>query len=85
MLILGSSVVIAHSAIGEGHLGDGMMMCMAIMSVASAVLLLRAAGRTRLLAPLLTLVPAVPHVSLPVPELLPRARAGPAVLQVFLR
>jgi hypothetical protein len=87
MLFLGGAVVVAHSAAGEGHMGDGMAMCLAVITAGAAAIV----GLTRAAAELLR---APSAVLLPVPVMpcvprrgrpLPRSRAGPAVLQVFLR
>lgn len=86
MLCLAGTVVVAHGALGEGHMGDGTLMCLAVMSATGASLLaLTRANAALLRAPVLRLQPVlVPASIAPLPPT-PRSRAGPAVLQVFLR
>lgn len=86
MLSLAGAVVVAHGALGQGHMGDGTTMCMAVLAVGGAMLLGLTRARVALLrAPLMRpLPPRAPSVvALPIPA--PLSRAGPAVLQVFLR
>jgi hypothetical protein len=86
MLLLGGAVVFAHSAVGEGHMGDGTMMCLAVMTVGAAALIgLTRAAAQQLRARLVALAPVAPVLGLAPSQVLPRTRAGPAFLQVFLR
>ena len=86
MLSVGGAVVVAHSALGE-RIGDDPAMCLAVIAAGGAALLALTAVRAALLrAPLSRLVGVAPRlVALPAPSPAPRSRAGPAVLQVFLR
>ncbi len=87
MLLLGGAVVVAHSAIGDHHIGGDAAMCLATLTVGAVAV----AGLTRthaqmLRAPLLALMPIMTTSGLaPTRSLTVRTRAGPAVLQVFLR
>jgi hypothetical protein len=85
VLSLASVVVVAHSAMGSDHMDSGTVMCVAVLQIAAFAAAAVAAGvpaavlpvrwpASRLLAPALTLLAFPPQ---------PRARAGPAVLQVF--
>ncbi len=81
---LAGAVVVAHSAVGHGHMGEAMLMCLAVVETAvvavGAALVLSARMRRPLwlvpapLEPELWLVPSPAGV---------RARAGPPLLQVF--
>ena len=85
VLALCAVVVAAHGTIGEHHMGDGALACMAVLQVAA----LTAAGLSAVLggrlAPLLRLRPAPLAAPLALLTFPPEARArpGPAVLQVF--
>ena len=84
MLGLAGAVVVAHSAVGHGDMGEAMLMCLAVVETAvvavGAALVLSARMRRPLgvvpgpLEPELWLVPAPSGV---------RTRAGPPLLQVF--
>ena len=86
VLFLSCAVVLAHSSAGGEHMGVGTAMCMAVMSLGAVSLL----GLTRALAQRLR-APFTPYVLVAPPRgvvavpVVPRSRAGPAVLQVFLR
>jgi hypothetical protein len=84
MLGLAGAVVVAHSAVGHGDMGEAMLMCLAVAETAvvavSAALVLSARMRRPFwlvpapLEPALWLIPAPAGV---------RTRAGPPLLQVF--
>jgi len=82
VLLLASAVAIAHSATSGDHMGSGAVMCVAVLQVAAVA----AAAR----APRALLPVRWSSIPLPGPRLAllvcppePRARAGPAALQVF--
>jgi hypothetical protein len=85
MLGLAGAVVVAHSATGGDHMGDAMVMCLAVaetavLAVGTALVVgLAVARRPRWLMPAPVL-----HASayVPAPRTVP-ARAGPPRLQVF--
>jgi hypothetical protein len=85
MLGLAGAVVVAHSAMGGDHMGDAMVMCLAVaetavLAVGTALVVgLAVARRPRwlILAPAPS---AFGHT--PAPRSVP-ARAGPPLLQVF--
>jgi len=86
MLLLGGTVVVAHGAHGEGHMGDGTMMCLAVMTVGAVALIgLTRASAQQLRAPFVALAPTAPVVVLTASSVRPRTRDGPAFFQVFLR
>lgn len=79
--------MVAHSSMGEGHMGSGMTMCVAVLEVGAFAITTalalsepgwlarpRRGTATSRVAPRLSF-PAAPE---------PRARAGPPLLQVFL-
>jgi hypothetical protein len=83
---LTTSVLAAHSALADGHMGDGMAMCVAVAD--SALLAMGAALATRLHTGSWRLrwVPFRGRPAWrPAARPIPRARAGPAVLQVVRR
>jgi hypothetical protein len=85
MLALCGAVVVAHGAMGGDHMDGGTMMCVAVLEVAALTVAAVASGPARALLSavwvrLPRLMPALPVLAFP-PE--PRARAAPAVLQVF--
>jgi hypothetical protein len=86
MLFLGGAVVVAHGALGEGHMGDGATMCLAVMAAGGVALLGLTRARAALLrAPLHRLTPALGSVPVVSPSPVhPSPRAGPALLQVCL-
>jgi hypothetical protein len=84
MLGLAGAVVTAHSVMGGDHMGDGVVMCLAVaetavIAVGTAVGVCLALTRRRwfIAAPAIRVLGYVP-ASLSVP-----ARAGPPRLQVF--
>ena len=86
MLVLGGTVAVAHSGAVDRHMPDGMAMCLAVMGVGIAALVsVTRAGAERLRLPIVELAPTQRIVLLRPVEVLPRPRAGPARLQVFLR
>jgi hypothetical protein len=86
MLSLAGAVVVAHSVLGEGHMGDGTATCLAVMTVGGVALLgLTRAPAAVLRAPLSSPLPLVAPAVVALPAPVPRSRAGPAVLQVFVR
>jgi hypothetical protein len=84
MLGLAGAVVVAHSAVGHGDMGESVLMCLAVAETAvvvvGAALVFNARIRRPLwllpapLEPALWMDPAPPGV---------RTRAGPPLLQVF--
>ena len=86
VLGLAGATVVAHSAMGEHHMGDALVVCLAVAEtavVAVGATLALGAGMQRPLwlaaAPgeyRSSFIPALPSV---------RARAGPPLLQVFRR
>lgn len=84
---LACAVVVAHSAMGHGHMGDmggAIVMCLevtetAVVAVGAAVALSALMRRPRwlLAAPLAPELPFVPSL------VATRSRAGPPLLQVF--
>ncbi len=85
VLALSGVVVVAHSAMGGDHMDGDTMMCVAVLEIAALTVAGVAAGPALALLSavwvrLPRLMPALPVLAL-APE--PRARAGPAVLQVF--
>jgi hypothetical protein len=84
VLAVCGAVVAAHSVMAGDHMGDGAVMCVAVLQVAAVA----AASVARLPRTLLSagsvrlphLQPALPVLAFP-PE--PRARAAPTALQVF--
>lgn len=85
VLSLASVVVVAHSVMAGDHMDDGAVMCVAVLQVAALAAAAVAAGvpaavlrvhwsTLAVLGPSLTLLAFPPQ---------PRARAGPAALQVF--
>lgn len=81
---LAGAVVVAHSAMGHGDMGDAMVMCLAVVETAVAAAGAALVLSARMRSPLwLVPVPLEPD-----PWLVPapagvRARAGPPQLQVF--
>jgi hypothetical protein len=85
MLSLAGAVVVAHGALGDGHMGDGTMMCLAMMAAGGLALLVLTRDRAELQRALRTRVaPACAPSSVAAPRPAPRRRGGPALLQVFL-
>ncbi len=84
--VLATGVAAAHGALGDHHMGDGMTMCLAVAD--SALLTVGVALAVRLHTGS-WIRPWSPFVAAPVWRPLarpqPRARAGPAVLQVVRR
>lgn len=85
LLFLGCSIIVAHSAAGEGHMSDGMVMCMAVMTIAATALgfARSSSAGLRVAVPMARLL--APALEMPVSRPAPTSRAGPALLQVFLR
>lgn len=86
VVVLATGVAAAHSALGDRHMGEGMTICLAVAD--SALLALGAVLAVRL--PTGSWIrPWIPFLAVaawrPVPRPEPRARAGPAVLQVIRR
>jgi hypothetical protein len=85
MLVLAGTVTIAHSAMGGDHMGDGTAMCLAVLAVAAIAAVAAVAGASLASLPVLWAAPVSRELPWPLavaqPE--PRARAGPATLQVF--
>lgn len=86
MLALGGAITVTHATGVDGHIADGMAICVAVLTVGTAAL----AASTRALGEQggLKVAPDVlgrPLVLLARGDTLPRTRAGPAFLQVFLR
>ena len=85
VLALAGMVTVAHSAMAADHMGDGMVMCVAVLAVAAVAVIAAVAGAPRSWLPMRW----IPRPSGPprlrllalVPQ--PRARAGPPALQVF--
>jgi hypothetical protein len=85
MLGIAGVVVTAHSVLGGDHMGDGVLMCLAVADTAVvAIGTALAAGIAAAQKPRWFIaVPALPAVAYArAPRSVP-ARAGPAVLQVF--
>ena len=85
-LCLGATVVLAHGAAADQHMGDGMAMCLAIVVVAGAAAAVAAGAlfpgpRAPLRSCEAWTLPAATCAA----TLAPPARAGPALLQVFRR
>jgi hypothetical protein len=84
VLALAGAVATAHSVLLDGHMGSDAKACLAVLeTVALGLAVVAAAPMPRRLLPrplLASALPARPVLATP-PE--PRARAGPAVLQVF--
>ena len=86
MLALGGTVAVAHSGAVDSHMPEGMAMCLAVMGVGIAAMVgVTRASVERLRLPLFALAPARLRVRAGTPDTLPRTRAGPPFLQVFLR
>lgn len=84
VLSLASVVVIAHSAMGDDHIDDGAVMCVAVLQVAALAAAAVAAGLpTAALSVRSAVLPLVPRLAILAFPPQPRARAGPAALQVF--
>lgn len=84
VLSLAGVVVLAHSAMGD-HMDDGAVMCVAVLQIAAFAAAAVAAGVPKATVPVRW---SAAQVIGPPPALLafppqPRARAGPAALQVF--
>lgn len=86
MLFLTCSIVVAHSAIGDRHMSEGIATCMAVVTIAAtAMLALTPSNPRRGWFAVSSLTPALPSAVVCARAPVPRSRAGPAVLQVFLR
>lgn len=83
VVCLAGAVVVTHSALGERHMGHGIAMCLAVMGAGGAALLARTTWTDTRRAPRGPVVrmPALAVVIVRPP--VARARAAPAVLQVF--
>jgi hypothetical protein len=85
MLGLAGATVTAHSVLGGDHMGDGVLMCMAVANTAVvAISTALAAGSAAAQHPRWSIgTPALRAVAyVPAPRSVP-ARAGPALLQIF--
>ena len=85
VLSLAGVVVLAHSAMGEDHMDSGTVMCVAVLQVAALAAVAVAARRPQAVLPVRwsahrVLGPRLLLLAFP-PQ--PRARAGPAALQIF--
>lgn len=86
VLVLATGMAAAHGALSDGHMSKGVAMCLAVAD--SALLAVGAAlavRRTGEVPPGRWLPYAASLVWRPRAQPQPRARAGPAVLQVFQR
>lgn len=84
MLTLAGAVVTAHGVMAGDHMGDGVVMCLAIAETAvvavGAAIAMSALARRPLWLIAAPALPELPYV--PAPMSVP-ARAGPPSLQVF--
>lgn len=87
VLCLAATVVIAHSALDLDHGDKGAVICVAVAASAAVVLASRVMSTAvlRPWTPALGRIAVEPAVVLAGGATPPGARAGPAVLQVFLR
>ena len=83
LVVLGLLVVWEHTGSHDGHAGEVLSMCMAVLGGAVAALGMGEGLRVRRLR--LELLSGGPVAAIPRAAPLPCARAGPPALQVFLR
>lgn len=86
MVALAGAVVTAHSVTGGDHMGDGLVMCLAVVEGAIAAFGVAVVGGALAARPQWLVAPPVLAESIqPLAVLGVRARAGPVRLQVFRR
>lgn len=84
MLGLAGTVVVAHSAMGQDHMGDALVVCLAVAETAVVAVGVALALGTWMRRPLWLLPePAAPELPFAPLRVDIRARGGPPLLQVF--
>ena len=84
VVVLAGSVAAAHSALAEDHMGDAAQVCLAVAETAALAVVVAGAASALAPARFAVAIPRIGATTLPPPPTSwTRARAGPALLQVF--